>query len=469
MTISSENRAALAAIVGPGGIKDGTDMASYQVSLDDLPESRPDLVVRPADTEQVAAVLAVCNAAGLAVVPLGGGTGLTGAAIADGGIVLSTERLAAIHGIDVANATMTVGAGCVLATLQDAAAEAGLLFPLSLGAEGSCRIGGNLSTNAGGVGVLRYGNTRELVLGLEVALPDGRVWNGLNALRKDNTGYDIKQLFIGAEGTLGVITAAVLKLFPAPKSKVTAMTGMGNIHAVQELYKRCRAVAEDHLTAFEMLPGPGLQLCVKHFDDAADPFADEHAYHALIELTSPRAEDDLRAGLEEILGEALEDGLIDDAVFAESGAQTAALWAFRERLPDTQALEGGSIKHDVAVPVSRTAEFIAEAIARVEAQMPGARVFPFGHMGDGNIHCNVSQPVGADVTDFYARRDEINRTVHDLVSEMKGSISAEHGIGLLRRDELEHYASGLKLEIMRKIKGALDPRGIMNPGKVVRM
>ncbi len=468
--MNDETRDALRDLLGPkGAITDTAGMASYMVELEGLGESRCDMVARPASTEEVARIVELCDRTKLPIVPLGGGTGLVGGGIADGGVVLSLERMNRVEKIDAANHTMTVQAGCVLANLHEAAAGEGCLFPLSLGSEGSCRIGGNLSTNAGGVGVLRYGNTRDLVLGLEVVLPDGRVWDGLNALRKDNTGYDLKQMFIGAEGTLGIITRAVLKLFPAPRTKVTAMAATREIHQVQDLFERTRAVCDERLTAFEMLPRIGVETCVTHYEDLNNPFAEYYPFYALVELTAPSIDDALRPCLERILGAALEDGIIEDAVFAESAAQETTLWALRERTPEAQTFHGASIKHDVAVPVSKTADFVAEAMRRIEAAFPGARVFPFGHMGDGNIHCNVTQPDGMEGGEFYARRAELNRVIHDLVAEMNGSISAEHGIGLLRREELEYYASPIKLELMRRIKTLFYPHNIMNPGKVVKL
>jgi FAD/FMN-containing dehydrogenase len=369
--------------------------------------------------------------------------------------------------VDPVNATLTVEAGCTLKSVQEAAEGADCLFPLSLASEGSCRIGGNLATNAGGTAVLRYGNARELVLGLEVVLADGRVWNGLKGLRKDNTGYDLKNLFVGSEGTLGIITAAVLKLFPRPRARATAFIGCASAGDALRLFERLRQVAGDELTAFEYMTRFALQVVLKHAPGAVRPLAGDHDAYALIELTSPRAEADLQGLFESALSEAIEEGLVEDATIGASEAQNRALWYLREMLSEVQGFEGGSIKHDVSVPVSRVAEFVEVASAACEVAMPGARVCPFGHFGDGNIHFNVSQPVGMDKAAFLAEWDRFNRIVHGIVQAMNGSISAEHGIGLLKRDELAHYKDPVALDLMRSLKAALDPHNILNPGKVV--
>jgi FAD/FMN-containing dehydrogenase len=423
--------------------------------------------VRPADTAEVAFVVAECAQAGIPVVAHGGNTGLVGGGVPYGGIVLSLARLNHVREIDVVNGTMVVEAGCVLADVHAAAEAADMLFPLSLPSEGSCRIGGNLATNAGGTAVLRYGNARELVLGLEVVLADGRIWNGLRALRKDNTGYDLRNLFVGSEGTLGIITAAVLKLFPRPQTRLTAFVGCASPHDALALFGRLRKGAGEALTAFEYMPRFAIEIILKHVQGAVDPLAEPHASYALIELTSPQPDADLAGLVEAIVGQALEDGIVADATIAASDAQTAALWAIRERLSDTQRLEGGSIKHDIAVPVSRVADFIVEASAACEAAMPGVRVCAFGHFGDGNIHFNLSQPVGMEKAAFLVEWEHFNRITHDIVDRLHGSISAEHGIGLIKRDELELYKDPVALDLMRKLKGALDPQNILNPGKVI--
>ncbi|WP_230531679.1 FAD-binding oxidoreductase [Microvirga roseola] len=424
-------------------------------------------VVRPRDRDEVAFVLQECARAGIPVVPQGGNTGLVGGGVPYGGVVLSLARLDRIREVDPVNATITVEAGCLLKSVQDAADAAGYLFPLSLASEGSCRIGGNLATNAGGTAVLRYGNMRELTLGLEVVLADGRIWNGLKGLRKDNTGYDLKNLFVGSEGTLGIITAAVLKLSPKPLSRLTAFIGCASPHDALNLFERLRQAAGDQLTAFEYMPHFGLEIVLRHSSGAVRPLSGTHASYALIELTSSQKDADLQGSLGTILGEALEEGLVEDAVLGTSEAQSKALWGLRESLSEVQRLEGGSIKHDVAVPVSRVAEFIETASRACEAAMPDVRVCAFGHFGDGNIHFNLSQPVGMEKPAFLAQWERFNRIVHDIVHDMNGSISAEHGIGLIKRDELKLYKDPVAIELMQSLKLALDPQNILNPGKVV--
>jgi len=351
--------------------------------------------------------------------------------------------------------------------VQKAAEQVDRLFPLSLGAEGSCQIGGNLSTNAGGIAVLRYGNTRELTLGMEVVLPDGQVLDALRSLRKDNTGYDLKQLFIGAEGTLGVITAATLKLFPRPREVETAFLGLGRIEDVMTLFARARSASGDQLTAFELIPRIGLEMAMRHVAAVQDPLASPQPWYALLEVSSSQNNSGLRRSLEQFLSEALAGGLVKDGVVAASMAQSRDLWRIREAMVEGQKYEGGSIKHDVSVPVSRVADFIARASAVAAARLPGIRPLAFGHVGDGNIHFNLSQPPGADATVFLARRPEFNHIVHDLARALNGSISAEHGIGRLKREELPRYKSSLELALMRRLKQALDPDDIMNPGKIL--
>jgi FAD/FMN-containing dehydrogenase len=467
MEISTQIVDQFIAVCGKTGVlTDPSDLAPYLREERGLLESECSVVVRPGSTAEVSEIVKVCAAGDIPITPLGGNTGLVSGGITNDGIILSTERMNRITQVDALNHTMTVEAGCILADIQAAAEEAECLFPLSLGAEGSCRIGGNLSTNAGGVNVLRYGNTRELVLGIEAVLPDGRILDRLSALRKDNTGYDLKQLFIGAEGTLGIVTKAVLKLFPMPRSSVTVMAAVEKLENILQLFDRTRAICGDRLTAFELIPRFGMELGVKHLPGVMDPFEAPHGHYALIQLTSPRENDDLRGEIETILEGAFEKEIVADAVFADSEAQARHLWKIREELPAAQSAEGGSIKHDVSVPVSRTIEFIQEASKRVEAALPGIRVCAFGHIGDGNIHYNLSQPADMDKAEYLARWEEFNRIVHDLVVSMDGSISAEHGIGLLKREELAHYSEGLEIEVMRAIKKALDPQGIMNPGKI---
>jgi FAD/FMN-containing dehydrogenase len=460
----------IAALLGPAHVKTQADDLALHVREErGMYEGRAIALVSPGSTAEVAHVVRECAGAGIPIVAQGGNTGLVGGGVPFGGVVLSLARLKAIREVDPVNATITVEAGCVLMDVQKAAEAADLLFPLSLPSEGSCRIGGNLATNAGGTAVLRYGNARELTLGLEVVLADGRVWNGLSALRKDNMGYDLRNLFVGSEGTLGIITAAVLKLFPRPRSRVTAFIGCGSPHQALKLFERLRGQLGDELTAFEFMPRFALDLVLEHVAGAVRPLDGDHPAYALIELASPRSEAPLGDMLEEVLGQALEDGLIDDATLASSDSQRAALWQLRERLSDTQRLAGGSIKHDVSVPVSRVADFIVEASAACERAMPGVRVCPFGHFGDGNIHFNLSQPVGADKAAFLGDWERFNRIVHDIVASMHGSISAEHGIGLIKRDELLLYKDPVALDLMHTLKRALDPGNILNPGKVLAL
>ncbi|MDK9716130.1 MAG: FAD-binding oxidoreductase [Sulfuritalea sp.] len=426
-------------------------------------------VALPGSTEEVAAVVRACVAAGVAVVPQGGNTGLCGGATPTGGeVVVSLRRMNRIRAIDADNNSITVEAGCTLHAVQEAAREADRLFPLSLAAEGSATIGGNLSTNAGGVQVLRYGNARELTLGLEVVLADGRIWNGLRALRKDNTGYDLKHLFIGAEGTLGLITAATLKLFPRPRTHATAWVAVPDPASAVRLLGRLRDAAGDNVTAFEIVGRPALELVLRHIPNARDPLLGKPAWQVLIELGgSSDMGGDLSATLERALEAAAEDGIVNDAVLATSEAQTAALWALRENVSEAQKIEGISIKHDIAVPVSRIAEFIARADAALRAAFPEVRIVCFGHIGDGNLHYNQSRSDAQSNDEFIAQTGAVNRIVHDLVHGLGGSISAEHGLGQLKREEVLRYKSQTEMDLMRAVKQALDPRGLMNPGKLL--
>jgi FAD/FMN-containing dehydrogenase len=458
------------AVVGPRGwIADPVAREPYLVEARRLYRGATRLVVRPASTAEVAEVVRICAEAALPIVPQGGNTGLVGGGVPpedDDNIVLALGRMNRIRAVDPVNFTMTVEAGCILADLQRAAAEVDRLFPLSLGAEGSCQIGGNLSTNAGGIAVLRYGNTRELTLGLEVVLPDGRVWDGLRGLRKDNTGYDLKQLFIGGEGTLGIITAATIKLFPKPREVETAFLGLNRVEDVMDLFARARAATADQLTAFELIPRDALDLALAHISGTIDPLAAPHPWYVLLEISSSQTESGIRDLLERLLETALDEGLVADGVIAESGAQAKELWRIREAIVEAQNYSG-SIKHDVSVPVSRVAEFIIRATAGVAERLPGIRPMAFGHVGDGNIHFNLTQPNGADTAAYLARWQEFNDIVHGVVRELQGSISAEHGVGIMKRDEIPQYKSAVEIELMRTVKRALDPRNIMNPGKVV--
>jgi FAD/FMN-containing dehydrogenase len=383
-------------------------------------------------------------------------------------IVVSTSRLNRIRTIDTVNDTIVAEAGVVLKALQDAAGRVDRLFPLSLGAEGSCQIGGNISTNAGGVQVLRYGNVRSLVLGLEVVLADGSVWNGLRGLHKDNTGYDMKQVFIGAEGTLGIVTAAVLRLFPKPTASETAWIGLASPAAGVALLGHMRARLGDTVSAFELIGRPVLELLLGGVPGHEDPMSEVHPWYVLMELTSQGPPGSLHPPLTDALASALEADLIRDALIAASGAQAAKLWLMRESLVEAQQAAGGSVAHDVSVPATRIGEFIQRADAALKAAHPGMRPCAFGHVGDGNIHYNPVRPLDWDAARLRQARPLINRIVHDIVADLGGSISAEHGIGLSRLDELERYKQSVELDMMRSLKRALDPRGIMNPGKVIR-
>ncbi len=426
-------------------------------------------MVRPATTDEVAAVVRICAESGVAMVPQGGNTSHCGASIPDASgdaVLISLSRMNRIRAIDPVNNTMTVEAGCVLQAIQEAAREVGRLFPLSLAAEGSCQIGGNLSTNAGGVQVLRYGNTRELALGLEVVLPNGEVWHGLRGLRKDNTGYDLKQLFIGSEGTLCIITAAVLKLFPLPSATATAWLAVESPHAAVALLGDLQTAFGVRLTACELVSHVSLGLVLKHIPGALAPL-DESRWYLLVELSDAGEDAALHGALEAFLGAALENELISDAVLAQSVDQARRLWALRENISEAQKIEGISIKHDISVPVSKIGEFVERADDLLQAAFPGIRIVAFGHVGDGNLHYNQSKPEAGENAAFIAAQPEVNAIVHDLVHELGGSISAEHGIGQLKRLEILRYKDALEIEMMRSIKRAFDPHGLMNPGKVL--
>ena len=461
---------AIRAAVGPGGFSDTpADIAPFLREHRGLYQGETALFVQPASTEAVAKVVSICAQAKIAIVPQGGNTGLVGGQIpfpGDHAILLNLSRMNKVRALDPDNDTITVEAGCTLAALQQAAEAADRLFPLSLASEGSCQIGGNISTNAGGNAVLRYGNMRDLVLGIEAVLPDGRIWNGLRGLRKDNTGYDLKQLFIGGEGTLGIVTAAVCKLFPRPRSVATALVAVPDVAAAVSLFGRLKQTSGDRLTAFELIPRIGIDFVTRHIPGARDPLTKAVDWYVLAELSSA-GEEDLRHRLEAALATALEEGLASDAAIAESGAQASALWALRENLSDVQKLEGGSIKHDISVPISAIPAFITEASKAVTAALPGIRPVPFGHIGDGNVHFNLSQPPAMDRDAFLDRWAEFNRIVHDIAAGLGGSISAEHGLGFMKRDEITHYKSAVEIDMMRAVKRALDPQNIMNPGKLV--
>jgi FAD/FMN-containing dehydrogenase len=444
-------QSAFAAIVGDRNVlTDPMDTAPYTRDWRKQYGASAECVLRPSSTAEVAGVVGLCAREGIAVVPQGGNTGLCGGSVPTGEgreIVLSLSRLNRIRDIDTLNDTLTAEAGCVLAQVQEAAEEAGRLFALSLAAEGSCQIGGNLSTNAGGVNVLRYGNAREQVLGLEVVLPDGRVWDGLRALRKDNTGYDLKQLFLGAEGTLGVITAAVLKLHPKPAAQATAWIGVSSPARAVELLAHLRASLGERISAFELVSRRCLEAVLAHDKAARDPLPRAHAWYVLAQF------DDVLAP--EMLAGAPQ---VEDAVLAASATQAAALWKIRETLPEAQF---SNVKHDVSVPVSRVPELIEHAGAALQSAFPGAPVYAFGHIGDGNIHYNVGD------ASLLARREDVNHIVYAVVASLGGSISAEHGLGQLKRESIRRHKAPIELELMRAIKQAIDPQGLMNPGKVL--
>jgi FAD/FMN-containing dehydrogenase len=428
-------------------------------------------VVLPRSVTEVSRLLGWCNAARIGVVPQGGNTGYCGGATPDESgrqLVLSLARLNRIRNIDTDNDSLTAEAGCVLARVQEAADAGGRFFPLSLGSEGSCQIGGNLSTNAGGTNVLRYGMMRDLVLGLEVVLADGRVLEGLSALRKDNTGYDLRSLFLGAEGTLGVITAASLRLFPQIRAQACALAAVPDVRAAVALLAQVRAASGELVSSFELIPRVAVELTTRHIEGVTDPLGTPHPWYVLCELSSARAAEPLEAVLEDTLGAALERGLVLDAAVAKSARERAALWKLRESIPEAQRREGAGLKHDICLPVSALADFVARAARWIEEQVPDGRLVAYGHVGDGNLHFNLTQAAGAAAEPFLARAPQVQRAVHDLVREFGGSFSAEHGIGRLKVGELERYASPLELELMRAVKRALDPHGIMNPGKVLR-
>ncbi|MDE2119689.1 MAG: FAD-binding oxidoreductase [Betaproteobacteria bacterium] len=463
---------ALLALLGPGHVRtQPADIAGFTRDWRGRYQGRALALAEPGDTAQVAEVVQLCMAHGVALVPQGGNTGLAGGATPDASgeqLLLSLRRLSRIREISVADGVLVAEAGCVLQMVQQAADEHGMLFPLSLAAEGSATIGGVLSTNAGGTAVLRYGNARSLCLGLEVVTPRGEVWNGLSSLRKDNTGYDLRDLLIGAEGTLGLITAASLHIFPRPAAQRTALAQLAHVADAVELFQRARAALGPGLTGFELMSAHSLRLVRQHFPQLARALQPQAPWCVLLELSDSEGDEHAQQRLESVLGEALESGLVGDATVAQSLAQARDMWALREHIPLAQAQEGLNIKHDIAVPISRMAAFVESTAELVLQALPGARLIVFGHLGDGNLHYNVQAPVGADGPGFLARHQEAcNRIVHDAAAACGGSFSAEHGIGQLKTAELLRYKSPVALEMMRAIKSALDPQGLFNPGKVV--
>ncbi|MCK6406279.1 MAG: FAD-binding oxidoreductase [Rhodocyclaceae bacterium] len=461
--------AQLRSLLGEANVLTGEAMAPHLVDWRGRYRGAARCVARPATSAEVAAVVRACVAAAVPVVPQGGNTGLCGGATPDASgkaVIVCLARLNRIRAIDPANNTITAEAGCVLANVQAAAAALARLFPLSLAAEGSAQLGGALSTNAGGVQVLRYGNTRELTLGLEVVLPSGEIWNGLRGLRKDNTGYDLKQLFIGAEGTLGLITAATMKLYPLPTAVATAWVSFASPRAAIDLLGALQTAFGPLLTACELVSEVSLGLVLQHIPNAARPLA-ASPWYVLIELSSGGDDAELRERLEGFLGTALEQSQCDDAVVARSEAQARQLWSLRENISEAQKIEGISIKHDVSLPISHIPAFLDQAGAALAVRWPGLRVVAFGHVGDGNLHYNLSMPAEGDNSALVAAQPQVNEVVHDLVHAHQGSISAEHGLGQLKREEILRYKSSLEMEMMRAVKRAFDPLGLMNPGKVL--
>ena len=466
--------ATLAAIVGPAHLLTDGDLSAYEQDWRKRARGKALAVARPGSTAEVAAIVKACATAGVALVPQGGNTGLAVGAIPDASgtqLLLSLTRLNAIREIDAANLTMTVEAGCVLQTLQEAAQKAGFLFPLSLAAEGSCTIGGNLATNAGGTQVVRYGNTRDLCLGLEVVTAQGEVWQGTSGLRKDNTGYDLRDLLIGSEGTLGIITAATMKLYPLPAAQLTAWAAVPSFEAAVELLGLAHRHLGSGLTGFEVMGRFALSLVDKHMPQLRVPFVDQAGipYGVLLENSDNESEEHARGRFEALLETAFEAGCVSDAVVAENLAQAHQLWHIRESIPLAQAEEGLNIKHDISVPISRIPAFCAETDALLAREIPGVRLVNFGHLGDGNLHYNVQAPAEGDPKAFLRDQEErVNTLVYDQVEKFGGSFSAEHGIGELKVHKLEKHKSPVALGMMRAIKGALDPQGILNPGRVLR-
>jgi FAD/FMN-containing dehydrogenase len=461
----------LRAAVGASNVLTEGDLSAYEMDWRKRAQGKALAVVRPASTEEVAAVVRACAEAGISIVPQGGNTGMVVGSTPDASgrqVVLNLTRMNRIRGIDAGNLTVTVDAGCILQNVQDAAEAAGFLFPLSLAAEGSCTIGGNLGTNAGGTQVVRYGNTRELCLGLEVVNAQGEVWDGLSGLRKDNTGYDLRDLFIGSEGTLGVITGATMKLYPLPKATLTAWAAVPSMDAALQLLGLAHRHLGAGLTGFEVMGQFALSLVAKHMPQLRVPFQAESPYGVLLETSDQESEEHARGQFERLLEVALEEGCATDAVVAENIAQARALWNVREHIPLAQAEEGLNIKHDISIPVSKIPAFCVETDALLQREIAGVRLVNFGHMGDGNLHYNVQAPEGGDMKAFLRDQEErVNTLVYDQVQRFGGSISAEHGIGTLKAEKLPHYKSPVALKMMQAVKQALDPKNIMNPGKVL--
>jgi FAD/FMN-containing dehydrogenase len=461
----------LAAIVGAANVlTDAADTAPYLTDWRRRYRGQAAAIVRPASTDEVARIVRLCAARRVPIVPQGGNTGLVGGATPDAtgrAVVVPLLRMNRVRAIDAANDTITVDAGCVLQAVQQAALAVERLFPLSLAAEGSATIGGNLSSNAGGTQVLRYGNARELALGLEVVLPNGDVWDGLRGLRKDNTGYDLKQLFIGAEGTLGIITAATLKLFPLPAAQITAFAALASLRDAAELLGRVRSAVGPELTAFEVMSHNALRCLQQQMPEMRLPLAAPQPWYALVELSDHESAAHATGRLEAVLGAALAAGLVRDAAIAQSIAEAQAMWAIREGIPEAQLRAGGNVKHDISLPTSAIPEFVAATNAALERQFPWIDPITFGHLGDGNLHYNFGTKDGVPIAMAFEHQVEITTIVHDAVAARGGSISAEHGLGQLKRVEIRRFKSEIEMNLMRRIKAALDPENLMNPGKVI--
>lgn len=470
MSLADRLRAFVDIVGEANALTSAHDIKPYLTENRGLYHGASPLVLKPGSTQEVSAILKLASETGTSIVPVSGRTGLVGGQVPreDGhDVLLSLERMNKIREVDPVADVIVADGGAILADVQKAAEAHDRLFPLSLGSEGSCRIGGNLATNAGGTAVLAYGNMRQLCLGLEVVLPTGEIWDGLRRLKKDNSGYDLRDLFIGAEGTLGVITGAVLKMVPRPRGRQVAYAGLASPEAALALFEKASQRCGSALTGFELMPRIGVEFTTKHIVGVRDPLASIHHWYALIDISTSDSAETADTMMHELLAEAHEAGLVSDAAIASSLTQQDAFWHLRESMSEAQRPEGGSIKHDVSVPVSRIPAFLKEADAAVHALMPDARICAFGHLGDGNIHYNISQPVGADKAEFIGRWREVNAVVHAVVHRHAGSISAEHGVGQLKRDELAASRPAIETELMRRIKQAFDPAGIMNPGKVI--
>lgn len=463
---------ALQQLLGVSYVQTSEDASAYLTDKQGRYVGAVIAAVHPGNTEEVAAVVRLCGQFDAPIVVQGGNTGLMGAATPDASgtaVLLLLDRLNTVREIDTDNDTLTVEAGCILQNVQDVARDAGRLFPLSLGAEGSCTLGGNLGTNAGGTAVLRYGNTRELTLGLEVVTAQGEIWNGLRGLRKDNTGYDLRDLFIGSEGTLGIITAATLKLFPLPKAQATALLAFESLAQAVQFLSHARAGFGASLTAFELLTADCLALLREQFPEGPQPFLQaSQPWFALLELSDNHSEQHARETFEDVLSSAFDGGLLADALIAESLGQSEGLWLLRENMSEAQKRAGRNMKHDISVPISRVVAFVEHTDALLQAHFPGVRHYTFGHLGDGNLHYNVAHPIGSTVEAHMAHYEALSLLVHDSAHAHGGSISAEHGIGQRKLDMLPRYKSPVELDLMQRIKQALDPRGLLNPGKVLK-